>query len=166
MSLLLNMLSRLVTTFLPRSKRLLTKVVSSSSVEKAEQKIMVEIKGRVKFPGVYELQGEKYLYEIIEMAGGLLPDTDTSNLNMVQIIDKPCSINIAPIIKEGDHSLININYATLEQLITLPGIGEAYANKIINYRTEHGLFLNIEEIKNVQGIKDNVFNQIKDRITV
>ena len=140
--------------------------VSVSSTNTGEQKIMVEVKGRVKFPGVYELQGEKYLYEVIEMAGGLLPETDTTTLNMVQVIDHPCSINIAPKEVAQEGGLININYATVAQLITLPGIGEAYANKIINYRSEHGLFLNIEEIKNVQGIKDNVFNQIKDYITV
>ncbi|MBO4667424.1 MAG: ComEA family DNA-binding protein [Bacilli bacterium] len=141
-------------------------VTTKSTTTSSTDRIMVEIKGSVRFPGIYEIQGSKYLYEVIEMAGGLLPDTDTTNLNMVQIIDRPCSVTIAPKEKKSEDGLININYASVEQLITLPGIGEAYANKIIDYRKEHGLFLTIEEIKNVQGIKDSVFNQIKDRITV
>ena len=63
-------------------------------------------------------------------------------------------------------ALININYASLEQLITLPGIGEVLGNKIIEYRKTVGLFLTIEQIKEIPGIKESVYNQIKDLITV
>ncbi|MBQ9278174.1 MAG: helix-hairpin-helix domain-containing protein [Lachnospiraceae bacterium] len=61
---------------------------------------------------------------------------------------------------------LNINRADKEELMTLSGIGEAKANAIISYRDEHGIFKNIEELKNITGIKDGVYNKIKDYITV
>lgn len=64
----------------------------------------------------------------------------------------------------GNTDKININSATKEELCTLPGIGEAKAGSIIEYRTSHGGFQSIEELKEIDGIKDAVFNKIKDRI--
>ena len=61
---------------------------------------------------------------------------------------------------------ISINTATSEQLQTLPGIGTSKAEAIINYRTEFGNFTNIEDIKNVSGIGDSLFEKIKDNITI
>lgn len=62
--------------------------------------------------------------------------------------------------------LININTATKEELCTLPGVGESKAESIIAYRVERGSFSSIEEIKNVTGIKDGLFQKIKDKIKV
>jgi competence protein ComEA len=61
---------------------------------------------------------------------------------------------------------VNINTADLDTLMTLPGIGQAKAEAIIQYRTEHGPFASIEEIQNISGIKQAVFSKIEDRITV
>ena len=63
-----------------------------------------------------------------------------------------------------DSSKININKATIEELDSLPGVGEATANKIVNYRDENGEFKSIEEIKNVNGIGDKKFQDMKDLI--
>ena len=128
--------------------------------------ILVNVQGKVKFPGIYTLNQEKYLYEIIDMAGGLLNSADVKNINLVQLIDQSCTINILGIEENKENVLININYASFEQLLLLPGIGESYANKIIDYRLNVGLFKTIEDIKLIPGIKDNVYNQIKDKITV
>ena len=69
--------------------------------------------------------------------------------------------------KEDDEDkLISINTASKEELMKLPGIGESKANTIITYRAEHGEFKNIEDIKNVSGIGDSIYNQIKDLITI
>ena len=62
--------------------------------------------------------------------------------------------------------LININTASKEQLVTLPGIGDGIAGKIIKYREENGSFKSIEDIMKVSGIKDKLFSKIKDHITV
>ena len=71
-------------------------------------------------------------------------------------------------IKENNKkdNIININNATQSQLETLPGIGPSIAIKIINYRNEHGKFKSINDIKNVNGIGENKFNNIKNLITI
>lgn len=144
-----------------------TYIDETPTEEMTTNKILVEIKGKVRFPGIYEISSGCYLYEIIDLAGGLLENADTSNINLVQKIDVNCSITILEKTdSEEKPALININYATKEMLMELPGIGEAYALRIIEYRTTNGLFLTIEEIKNIPGIKNSVFNQIKDLITV
>ena len=129
--------------------------------------VVVEIKGKIKFPGIYEVKKDSYLYELIELAGGLLADADRSKINMVQQITVPVSITIPSIDNSSTTiGLININSATIDELTTLNGIGEVIARRIIEYRETHGSFSSIEEIKNVQGIKESIFNQIKEQITV
>lgn len=68
--------------------------------------------------------------------------------------------------EEETTTLININTATKEQLQTLPRIGEAKAQNIISYREKNGNFKAIEDLKNVSGIGDSIFDQIKDLITI
>ena len=82
----------------------------------------------------------------------------------VSIITSSSSDNVSNSSESG--SLININTASSEQLTTLPGIGDAKANNIIAYRTEVGYFKTIEELKNVNGIGDATFEQLKSLITV
>ena len=66
----------------------------------------------------------------------------------------------------GDIAKINLNTATKEQLLTLKGIGENYANRIIEYRENNGPFQKAEDIMKVKGIGDKIFQSIKDRIIV
>ena len=61
---------------------------------------------------------------------------------------------------------MNLNTASKEELMTLPGIGEAKAEAILQYRSEHGAFSAAEELLQISGIKEGVFSKIKDRITV
>lgn len=68
--------------------------------------------------------------------------------------------------EESTQGKVNLNTASRDELMTLTGIGEAKADSIISYREEHGGFKTIEEIKNIKGIKDSVFNKISDEITV
>ena len=86
---------------------------------------------------------------------------DNALKNKVSIITSD-STNSDP----GTSSLININLASITELMTLPGIGETKANNIISYREENGFFKAIEEIKNVSGIGDATFDQFKALITV
>lgn len=64
------------------------------------------------------------------------------------------------------NGMVNINSATKEQLMTLPGIGESKADKIIAYRESNGGFSSTEEIMQISGIKDGLYNKVKDKICV
>lgn len=130
--------------------------------------IVVEIKGEIKYPGIYTLPKDTRVQDLIVVAGGLTNDADDSALNkaqklvdgMVVIVPRKTSNEQTP------QNKVNINTAGIEELCTLSGIGEATAQKIIDYRLINGNFSSIEEIKNVSGIGESLFNKIKDNITI
>ena len=66
----------------------------------------------------------------------------------------------------ADGGKVNLNTASKEELMTLSGIGEVKADAMVRYREEHGSFQSVEDVKKIEGIKDGVFNKIKDQITV
>lgn len=68
--------------------------------------------------------------------------------------------------QEGTPDLVNVNTAGLEELVTLPGIGEAYARRLIEYRKKHGPFERLEDLLNVRGIGDRTLERIRSRVTV
>lgn len=164
----------------------------------------VDIKGSIINPGVYEIECTKRVIDVINLAGGLEEDADTSILNLSkkvkdemyiiiysnnqikeykekmlpakEIIKKveekiicpdksndACENNTSNNVKEVTGK-ININIATKEELMTLPGIGESKADKIIEYRNNNK-FNSIEDIKNISGIGESIFNKIKDNIS-
>jgi competence protein ComEA len=144
---------------------------------KEEQYIIVDIKGEVHNEGIYKVEFGTRLYELIIKAGGLTQNADIYAINQAILVKDETFIYI-PSYEDGFPSLINneenndeisslidINKATIEELKTLPGIGESTAQAIIEYRNEQQ-FTVIEDIKNVSGIGDMTFESIKDLITV
>ena len=134
--------------------------------EETNESITIEIKGAVKMPGIYSFDKGVMLYEIINFVGGFLSNADKNNVNLIQIYNNNASIHI-PYISDNSNNnkLININSATISELMLLNGIGEAKAKLIIEYRTQN-VFSCIEDIMKVSGISESVFNKIKDQITV
>lgn len=124
------------------------------------------------------LQNGARIVDAIEAAGGETEEADLNKLNLAYILNDGEKIyvpnkndmNSEEILEnqQGDdkQSSININTATVEELTELPGIGEATANKIIEYRKQNGKFETIEELKNVAGIGNSKFENIKDKIKV
>ena len=169
------------------------------------EKIHVEIKGMVKSPGVYEINYNNTVLDVINLSGGLNENADTSITNLskklndgdviiiysndevnemkngsttVKYIDKEC---ICPMIDNkalfidsvnNVNSIINktgkvsLNSSTIEELLTLPGIGESKAKLIIEYREKNNGFKMIEEIMNVKGIGNSSFEKIKSYLTL
>ncbi len=131
--------------------------------------IFVDIDGAVKNPGVYQLTDGDRVNDAIIMAGGLTEHAYTKNLNKARKISDGEKIYIPA---EGEiesssnsSGLININTASISELMSLPGIGEVYAQRIIDYRSSK-LFGSVEEIKNIEGIGEKTFEKIKELITI
>lgn len=137
-----------------------------------KEKIYVSIKGEINNPGVYLVDEDILIKDLINLAGGLTESADPSNINYNQTLVLGSVVFIPSEITDDyrpidfDSELININTASLEELQTLKGIGEILGQRIIDYRNEFGDFNSIEEIQFVSGIKTTVYEQIKDFITV
>ena len=131
--------------------------------------IYVYVCGRVKNPGVYVLSEGDRLFQAVEIAGGLLPDSDVTKINMAQKLEDGQKIYIPSPEEAGaevPQGAVNINSATREMLMTLPGIGESKADAIVAYRQSHGPFGSLEALMDVPGIKEGVYEKIKDRISI
>jgi len=142
----------------------------------------VYICGAVKQPGVYALPEGSRIYEVIEDADGLTADADETLVNqaepvtdgmMVRIYTREEALAFAKENQNGEDTenqekdgRININTATITELMTLPGIGSAKANAIVSYRDEYGEFSSIEDLMKVPGIKEGIFRQMKEHIKV
>lgn len=142
-----------------------------------ETSIYVYVCGAVLQTGVYELPQGSRVYEAIEKAGGFAEHADVSGINQAALLQDEEQLYVPAAgeveqesqnegSKGEEAGKVNLNTATKEELMTLAGIGEAKADSIIRYREEQGKFQSIEDIKQIEGIKDGVFQKIKDLITV
>lgn len=147
--------------------------------------IFVHIEGAVVFPGIKEVCEGTRLFEVIEVSGGTTSDADTSKVNLASIVRDEQKIYIPFLVNETcansnelnknsinynssnySDKLVNLNYATEEELQSLEGIGPSMARKIIEHREQNGYFSSVEDIKNVNGIGEAKYNKIKNDITI
>ena len=158
-------------------------VNKESAVQLKDKKIVVEIKGEVNKPDVYILDEESIVKDLIDMAGGLREEADLSKINRAKKLQNHELVYISNVNDNvingtinsevnstanqvSSNGKININYATLEQLKELNGIGDAKAKKIIEYREKNGGFKSLEDMKNVDGIGEKMFEKIKEQIEI
>ena len=137
--------------------------------------LTVFVCGAVKAPGVYELPSGSRVYEAIALAGGTTDEAAQTAVNQAELLCDGQMIEIptreeqmakAAAEEARADGLVNINSADLEELKTLPGIGDSKARSIIAYREENGAFENPEDIKNVDGIGEGVFAKLDGCIKV
>jgi len=161
--------------------------VESPAGSEQPQTIRVHVAGKVNKPGVYDLEPGSRVTDVIEAAGGALPNTDLESINLAEKLTDGQQVYIAPkgriapprvsVVRGGTsparsavsgeaisrssgpkkltrpgEGTVNINTAGFEELQRLPGIGPAMAQRIIDYRTEHGRFQSVEELDEVRGI--------------
>lgn len=165
-----------------------------NEITEEKVKIVVDISGQVVLPGVITLDEGSRLIDAINLAGGATKDANLSKVNLAYILSDAQKIYIPSVNDKEDteyiseesgngvvtsestkesssknkseNLMININTANEEELQKLPGIGSSIASKIITYRKENGKFNTIEDIKNVSGIGESKFNNIKNNIYV
>lgn len=166
--------------------------VNNEHEEIKETMVRVYISGEVKNPGVYEIEESKRMVDLIELAGGATEDANIEGLNLAAFVQDGKHVKVPKMGEEIEaeeteeeqeakaqsssasngtdkpvySGPVNINTADSGRLTSLPGIGPAIAQNIIDYRNANGGFKSIEEIKKVNRIGDATFNQIKDKITV
>ena len=216
--ILINITNNKVEENIIESNNIIEEVPTEEIIK--EEKIYVDIKGQVKNPGVYEVDNNSKVIDIINIAGELKNNANTKYLNLSKKIKSEsviyiysnneikefetkniepkeeckceteniitCVENNSSIIevgpntikettsnntnkeetKEETSALININTADQKQLTSLSGIGDAKASAIIKYREEKGKFKSIEDIKQVSGISESLYEKIKEFITV
>ena len=151
-----------------------------SSGDSRENTVFVYVCGAVESPGVYELRADARVFEAIQAAGGVTKEAAPDRVNQAEAVTDGEQIYV-PTAAEAqawgsgvgetgiagtDNKKVNINTASEEELMTLTGIGEAKAASILEYREEHGRFESIEELMEIEGIKEGVFGKIKDDITI
>lgn len=143
--------------------------------EPSQKVIFVHVCGAVKKEGVYELKEGDRVVDAIKMAGGLIETASEFSVNQAELLVDGSQVFIPfsdakeesdADSKSNQGSKININTAQKEDLMTLPGVGETRALAILQYRKENGRFQKIEDIMKIHGIKESLFQKIKERIKV
>lgn len=144
--------------------------------------VKVYVCGKVHQSGVYELPNTSRLMDAVNAAGGMTAEADYTSVNLAQYLEDGQMIYIRALGEQqantsGEESSradtgqteggkVNINTADANKLMQIPGIGAAKAAAIIRYREEQGNFRKIEDIMNIEGIKEGVFKKIKEYICI
>jgi competence protein ComEA len=160
------------------------------SVSPSAARVVAYVCGAVARAGVYELAVGARVADFIAQAGGATGRADLDGLNLAAVVTDGQQVVVprrgesgqsdagaaaatgaTPAATSGSSSPapgapVNLNTATLEQLDTLPGVGPSTAQKIVDYRTEHGSFGSVDELNNVSGIGDVRFAELKDLVTI
>ncbi|MDF2541774.1 MAG: hypothetical protein K0S47_1492 [Herbinix sp.] len=158
-----------------------------------EAMIFVHLCGAVEKPDVYLVKEGARLIELIKLAGGLTTEAASDYINQAQVVLDgqriyiPTQVEVKELKPEtyitettqnvanntnnvpqdtNEHTMININVANEEELMELPGIGKAKAKSIIEYRNKNGDFKRVEDLMNIPGIKEGLYNQLVSYITV
>ena len=148
--------------------------------ERSSEDCYVYVCGAVKNPGVYLFTSSARICDAIEAAGGFTEDAAVTSVNQAE---KMTDGQMLEILTETEYQAqreeneqeaqeeetdgrIDLNHASMEELMTLPGIGQTKAAGIIAYREKTGGFSSVEEVMQVEGIKEGVFNRMKDNIKV
>lgn len=158
-------------------------IVAESTQEVSTTVILyVDVKGAVNHPGVYQVSPNSRVQDAIQLAGGLTNEADQKQINFAQRLEDQMVVNVPKIGEEkgqevtitnakdtsgnqgAKDSKVNINTATIEQLMTLKGVGQKKAEAIIEYRKKNGSFKSKEELMKVRGIGKKMFETFQERV--
>ncbi|MEK0174814.1 helix-hairpin-helix domain-containing protein [Tetragenococcus halophilus] len=142
-------------------------------------KIIVDIKGEINKPGVYELEGDARVKEVILEAGGLTKQAEEKQLNLAeklqdqQMIYIPNKEEAEEMAIDGDkeaedsnEDMIDINAADINELQEISGVGPAKAQAIVDYREENGAFESVDELNEISGFGEKTVEKLRDSIKI
>ncbi|WP_445490305.1 helix-hairpin-helix domain-containing protein [Niallia sp. 03133] len=160
------------------------KVAQEEETVQENEAIMVDVKGAVNHPGVYEANERERIIDVIKRAGGIKDKGEESAINLaLKVTDEmviyvpykgeenPQAISTDPdkgsaAVDGSPSNLVDLNSATPEDLETLPGIGPAKAEMIIEFRDSNGGFSTKEDLKKISGIGEKTFEKLSEYVTV
>jgi competence protein ComEA len=147
--------------------------------------VVVDVAGQVRHPGVATLPAGARVIDALTWAGGALPDTNTSTIDLARPLTDGEQVYLGPPgggasaagpapVASGSSSSgssapsgpIDLNTATAEQLDTLPGVGPVLAGRIVDWRTTHGRFTSVDELQQVQGLGGKKFETLRPLVRV
>jgi competence protein ComEA len=147
--------------------------------------LVVSVSGKVRRPGLVEVPDGARVADVLDAAGGALPGTDLSGLNLARrvadgeqvAVGVPPAPDAAPIPRPGaapaagdapgaPAAKVDLNAATVEQLDALPGVGPVTAQRILEWRTQHGRFTRVEQLREIEGIGERRFAQLRELVVV
>ncbi|GGT12844.1 hypothetical protein GCM10010207_09780 [Streptomyces atratus] len=139
--------------------------------------IVVDVSGKVRSPGIHQLPSGARVADALRAAGGARPGVDLTGINRARVLmdgeqivvgappGPPAAGSTGGAAAGGGGSPtsgpVSLNRATLEQLDTLPGVGPVLAQHIVDYRTQHGGFRSVDELREVNGIGDRRFADLQ-----
>ncbi len=159
----------------PQAEPAVIQEIAPAITESATARLIINVAGKVKNPGVYQLPQGSRVVDAIEAAGKQLKGVDISDINLARILvdgeqilvggSRVASGKAAPKKITADNPL-DINRASIAQLDTLPGIGPVTAQRIIDYRTKVGRINTVDELKKISGLGGAKFEEIKNLLRV
>lgn len=146
------------------------------------QKLIIDVVGKVRSPGIVTVPQGSRVYEAVEAAGGLKGRVDTTSLNMARVLvdGEQILVGLDPVVVPGAAAgaapgvasgaaagaKVNLNTATAEQLDTLPGVGPVTAQAILSWRADNGRFGSVDDLVDVKGIGDATMAELRDLVVV
>lgn len=139
--------------------------------------LVVAVAGKVRRPGVVRLPAGSRVADAVAAAGGAVPGADLSLLNLARklvdgeqvVVGVPASAGVGPAgaapSASAPGALLDLNTATVEQFDALPGVGPVLAQRLVEYRTAHGGFRSVDQLREVDGIGESRFQKLKELVT-
>ncbi|WP_370935635.1 helix-hairpin-helix domain-containing protein [Amycolatopsis sp. cg13] len=140
---------------------------------KTNENLVISVVGHVRSPGLVTVPSGSRVADALRAAGGANPGVDLTALNLARKLTDGEQLAVgvpaaqaAPAGSAAAASKIDLNSATAEQLDSLPGVGEVTARRITDWRTQHGGFSSVEQLRDVDGIGESKFQKLREQVTV
>jgi competence protein ComEA len=153
---------------------------SVGEVAETSATVVVSVVGLVAHPGLVTLPSGSRVADAVEAAGGLLPDADTTSINLAAVVSDGQQVAVGvpgavtgPVpgpsaggATPGAGGLLDLNRASAAELDALPGIGPVLAGRIVDYRSAHGAFRSVDQLDDVPGIGPAIAAELAELVTV